>query len=594
MENNMQTKNEIENRKDESAVQQIQENSLAVRTDDYDSKKGIIVKEENDKFNKNLIEKYGEQDKKISEILKNYVDFENLPVAQYFSDEQKKAKTEGDLNKLSYGKKIKFLKECADDSSYTAGYLMLPQINSNFKVNRKSISAFLEWASKALQKRNDRYLLPEDEREAINDVLEKYINSKKFDLNKFNDVANLIHKSGSEKMLRTYEYLIQKAVNEYNAQKTKINSKYKKDKSRLNYEIQLLQQTLTKCFDVCIDGITSFIDSQIGQDSYTWYLNMSVNDLQEFFNATKTDDDYDVLKESQRKIENLLIKILAYYIKTSRKLIEQGCPINDIESKWNLNDVFDFVGSRTANQQLKLTIFKQYLGNNKQSEYLPIRLIENSLYDKTDTTTDATRAIIIDNLKDYRYGKTDKNEQTQIEYIIKNTILSSLSLSTKNHAIDKFKNEVVLQDAHSIPMINDSDLKSEIRWRLLELNIQNKQSEAKMSAFLSQIKIFQFTYQKNDSDFGFLIKTASEFRNNNQNIPQENLSYLFLSFLKSGLDFNDPVNAAVYSACIDYFADMKKKQSSLYQRTMQISLGTILQNNIPSQVKSYSLAKQLP
>lgn len=555
----------------------------------YDSVKKIVLENESRDFEADLNKNYGNQNEAIKEILGNYVDLNNLQFAPVFSDEGARNNIEKRLNKLSYAKQIKILGEAAKNDSYTLGYLILHQIKSKFKADRKSASVFISWTEIALQNRNDRYLLPEDERESINDIIEKCIASKKFDLTKFNDVAGLIQKSGSEKMLSAYKSLIQKAGNEYNAQKTKIYSKYKKDTARRDSEIEQLEQMFTKRFEVCVDGLIKFIDSQIRNDSYTWYLEMPINNLDNFFDEANR--YYDVLKAAQKKVDVLLVKILSYYIKTSRNLIQKGVSINDVESKWNLDQLFNLVGIKTSNQNLKLMIFQQYLNNAAQTDYLPLKLIEDSLCDKSKTASDAARQIIIDNLKNYRYIKTSNNEKILIENIIKDAILNSPSEQTQNYAMKAFKDEVVLNDNYNSIMINYSDLDSSIRWELFKDNVQNKKNDKEKSDFFARIKIFQFGYKTQSTDKDFLIKVSYEVFMNNMPLPEENKFGLGLCFLQSGSDYNHEYGS-IYDNCLDFIA--KNKVSESYPKISNQLAGLINSNSLPPQVSAYARAKMLP
>lgn len=555
----------------------------------YDSVKKIVLENESRDFEADLNKNYGNQNEAIKEILGNYVDLNNLPFAPVFSDEGARNNIEKRLNKLSYAKQIKILGEAAKNDSYTLGYLLLHQIKSKFKADRKSASLFIFWTEIALQNRNDRYLLPEDERETINDIIEKCIASKKFDLTKFNDVAGLIQKSGAENMLSAYKSLIQKAGNEYNAQKTKIYSKYKKDTARRDSEIEQLEQTFTKRFEVCVDGLIKFIDSQIRNDSYTWYLEMPINNLDNFFDEANR--YYDVLQAAQKKVDVLLVKILSYYIKTSRNLIQKGVSINDVESKWNLDQLFNLVGIKTSNQNLKLMIFQQYLNNAAQPDYLPLKLIEDSLCDKSKTASDAARQIIIDNLKNYRYIKTSNNEKILIENIIKDAILNSPSEQTQNYAMKAFENEVVLNDNYNSIMINYSDLDLSIRWELFKDNVQNKKNDKEKSDFFAKIKIFQFGYKNQSTDKDFLIKVSYEVFMNNMPLPEENKFGLGLCFLQSGSDYNHEYGP-IYDNCLDFIA--KNKVSESYPKISNQLAGLINSNSLPPQVSAYARAKMLP
>lgn len=555
----------------------------------YDSVKKIVLENESRDFEADLNKNYGNQNEAIKEILGNYVDLNNLPFAPVFSDEGARNNIEKRLNKLSYAKQIKILGEAAKNDSYTLGYLLLHQIKSKFKADRKSASLFIFWTEIALQNRNDRYLLPEDERETINDIIEKCIASKKFDLTKFNDVAGLIQKSGAENMLSAYKSLIQKAGNEYNAQKTKIYSKYKKDTARRDSEIEQLEQTFTKRFEVCVDGLIKFIDSQIRNDSYTWYLEMPINNLDNFFDEANR--YYDVLQAAQKKVDVLLVKILSYYIKTSRNLIQKGVSINDVESKWNLDQLFNLVGIKTSNQNLKLMIFQQYLNNAAQTDYLPLKLIEDSLCDKSKTASDAARQIIIDNLKNYRYIKTSNNEKILIENIIKDAILNSPSEQTQNYAMKAFENEVVLNDNYNSIMINYSDLDLSIRWELFKDNVQNKKNDKEKSDFFAKIKIFQFGYKNQSTDKDFLIKVSYEVFMNNMPLPEENKFGLGLCFLQSGSDYNHEYGP-IYDNCLDFIA--KNKVSESYPKISNQLAGLINSNSLPPQVSAYARAKMLP
>lgn len=555
----------------------------------YDSVKKIVLENESRDFEADLNKNYGNQNEAIKEILGNYVDLNNLPFAPVFSDEGARNNIEKRLNKLSYAKQIKILGEAAKNDSYTLGYLLLHQIKSKFKADRKSVSVFISWTEIALQNRNDRYLLPEDERETINDIIEKCIASKKFDLTKFNDVAGLIQKSGAENMLSAYKSLIQKAGNEYNAQKTKIYSKYKKDTARRDSEIEQLEQTFTKRFEVCVDGLIKFIDSQIRNDSYTWYLEMPINNLDNFFDEANR--YYDVLQAAQKKVDVLLVKILSYYIKTSRNLIQKGVSINDVESKWNLDQLFNLVGIKTSNQNLKLMIFQQYLNNAAQPDYLPLKLIEDSLCDKSKTASDAARQIIIDNLKNYRYIKTSNNEKILIENIIKDAILNSPSEQTQNYAMKAFENEVVLNDNYNSIMINYSDLDLSIRWELFKDNVQNKKNDKEKSDFFAKIKIFQFGYKNQSTDKDFLIKVSYEVFMNNMPLPEENKFGLGLCFLQSGSDYNHEYGP-IYDNCLDFIA--KNKVSESYPKISNQLAGLINSNSLPPQVSAYARAKMLP
>lgn len=555
----------------------------------YDSVKKIVLENESRDFEADLNKNYGNQNEAIKEILGNYVDLNNLPFAPVFSDEGARNNIEKRLNKLSYAKQIKILGEAAKNDSYTLGYLLLHQIKSKFKADRKSASLFISWTEIALQNRNDRYLLPEDERETINDIIEKCIASKKFDLTKFNDVAGLIQKSGAENMLSAYKSLIQKAGNEYNAQKTKIYSKYKKDTARRDSEIEQLEQTFTKRFEVCVDGLIKFIDSQIRNDSYTWYLEMPINNLDNFFDEANR--YYDVLQAAQKKVDVLLVKILSYYIKTSRNLIQKGVSINDVESKWNLDQLFNLVGIKTSNQNLKLMIFQQYLNNAAQPDYLPLKLIEDSLCDKSKTASDAARQIIIDNLKNYRYIKTSNNEKILIENIIKDAILNSPSEQTQNYAMKAFENEVVLNDNYNSIMINYSDLDLSIRWELFKDNVQNKKNDKEKSDFFAKIKIFQFGYKNQSTDKDFLIKVSYEVFMNNMPLPEENKFGLGLCFLQSGSDYNHEYGP-IYDNCLDFIA--KNKVSESYPKISNQLAGLINSNSLPPQVSAYARAKMLP
>lgn len=555
----------------------------------YDSVKKIVLENESRDFEADLNKNYGNQNEAIKEILGNHVDLNNLPFAPVFSDEGARNNIEKRLNKLSYAKQIKILGEAAKNDSYTLGYLLLHQIKSKFKADRKSASLFISWTEIALQNRNDRYLLPEDERETINDIIEKCIASKKFDLTKFNDVAGLIQKSGAENMLSAYKSLIQKAGNEYNAQKTKIYSKYKKDTARRDSEIEQLEQTFTKRFEVCVDGLIKFIDSQIRNDSYTWYLEMPINNLDNFFDEANR--YYDVLQAAQKKVDVLLVKILSYYIKTSRNLIQKGVSINDVESKWNLDQLFNLVGIKTSNQNLKLMIFQQYLNNAAQPDYLPLKLIEDSLCDKSKTASDAARQIIIDNLKNYRYIKTSNNEKILIENIIKDAILNSPSEQTQNYAMKAFENEVVLNDNYNSIMINYSDLDLSIRWELFKDNVQNKKNDKEKSDFFAKIKIFQFGYKNQSTDKDFLIKVSYEVFMNNMPLPEENKFGLGLCFLQSGSDYNHEYGP-IYDNCLDFIA--KNKVSESYPKISNQLAGLINSNSLPPQVSAYARAKMLP
>lgn len=527
----------------------------------YEDAKDEILSSEKinfeNKFNQKLNGQFKNQKNEIDSILKKYVDYsayENSVLD--FSDSNEKNQIEEKLNKLSYNKKIKILNECARNNTYSIGYLILPQIESEFKSNKKSFLVFEKWTDIALKNSNDRYLLPKDERESINKITKKYIDSKRFSLSKFDDIAALIQKSGSEYMLETYKSLLEVAICDYKKQTKNPKNTNKIEQAKNNFNTR---------FEKCILEIRKFIENQINTKSYTWYLNMKVSDLEKIF-KTANDANSDVLKENEISINAFLVELLVYYIETTRNIINSGVSLNQAE-KWELDSVFQFIGGKISNQNLKLQIFYNYMEMSNSQEnsklYLPLDLLKESLFDNKTNVDATTKKIFIDNLKNL---ESSSDVKMQIEDIIKDTILKSNDVNIKNYAINKFKNEVILNPNYNVELINNFSVEAEIRYKIFAANLEEKNEQEKSSFIRTgNISIFDgYLNILNEEDLPFLKKSVDEFvvNKNNNLLPLADKFHLILSFLKNApKKYPVDENRGVYQDCCDFILENKNSES---------------------------------
>lgn len=562
----------------------------------YDQAKNeIIVREEKqneESWTKNLNEKLVSQSEKIEETLKKYLEDDEIQNFS-FSKSSDIEQIENKISNLLENDKLKLFCDCENDNIYTLGYLVLPKIKDKIKFDD-----FEKWANIALRNSNDSYVLPEDNRETVIGIIENYIKSKKFDLERFDDVAELIQKTGSEKMLSLYEKLVDKAVQDY---ESKIKSKNFFFFDKKENELKQIQTTLKDRFEKCIQEITEFVKNQTKNSSYTWYLEMNPEFLEKIFKETEKTTNFNVIQESFATVEDLLKRLLSYYVETTRKIISAGLPIN-LAEKWNLDSAFQIIAERTQNQNLKIQIFNEYLGitNGAKNLPLPLPLIKNSLYGKNSTASESTKKIMIENLK-WRFVNS-KSDDLTIQEIIKNTIAKSVDV--KKFAFDSFKAvisentdfsreifeslatnykdendvnsilkecaEILIQkEKQDLPQavfdfINDENVGNyDLRFEILELIIKNLDSDDEKSAFLRKINICDedLTNQP-EKDLPFLRKSVLEFLKNKNSLPSDKLFLLVLTFLKNASD-DFPIfqNLAEYKNCVDFIFENRNSPS---------------------------------
>ena len=371
-----------------------------------DSKNEIITSEKTEK-RKTFNEIYFQQKEEIQKLLSNFIGNISL-------DDEKSniyVEFENKISALSDREKIKLIKKFTPTSSnYSVGFIILPAIK--YKLGkRNNINAFIKWAEMALQKRNDRYNLPQDESEQMNDVIQSYIGCNNFEIKNFNKLSSILQKTGSERMLVTYKLLLQKAVED--AKKKADNVPFKYRKNELAYKKELYKKFENK-FTQCINDIDQFLKNQIEKKSYTWYLEMDAGDLQNIFSIAEEikepETSTSVLLSCQNEINSFLNRLLSYYVETTRRILEKDENINT-DIKWNLNDLFDLIAARTSNQNLKRQILKEYFDNNKnQNNFpLPLKLIKDSLFNQNSNADISFKKDLLD-LLNLKYKKNPSHE----------------------------------------------------------------------------------------------------------------------------------------------------------------------------------------
>lgn len=589
----------------------------------FDYVKTEILQEESRVFNNELIKKFNNQKEEIKKFLEKYKSCftETQETFQDFTfDEKSDIKNIEDKIQKIPAKKI--LNDI-NNYNYAVGYLCIKHIK-NSKEIYKYIDSFIDWTNVALNKQNDKFLAKNED---IDTIIENYCDYPKFNIDKYNTLIDIATANGSSEELKIIKKILQKAkqkdIDNEDKKIAFINNKNKKESI----------EKFKKHYEKCLESVQKIIIHNKDNGLLSWFLESSTADLKDILeigNEIEDEKKQTILQSVKNQVDYLLINILDYYIKCATVLNSKGVQLDDISTKFKINEILQTVGSYIKNDNIKLDILKLYMDKTPDQNswaVLPLDLIENHLFSYRNDISESYKKNIISKLKD-RYSKTSNIEQTQISDIIKKVITDSLNkISIKKYAFDEFENlfsenETFLNDMliglinsyQNVPeinefikkifmkliknemsfssqifnLLNDSKYDEILKCDIINIFLKSCINTNEKEFFLSQINIFNNDFNDlKESHFLFLNKCRAEFLNDN-NIPILNRYALALSFIKEA---SAEKNNNEIQDCIDFVLNEKNYSLTKEFRTQLIDF--ITADKISQETRKFIIKKLL-
>lgn len=587
----------------------------------FDYAKTEIIQEESVFFNNELIKKFNNQKEDIEKFLKGYKNYftETQETFQEFTFNEKSdiKNIEDKIQKIPAKKIFNDI----NNYNYAVGYLCLKHIK-NSKEIYKYIDSFIDWANVALDKQNDKFLA---KNENIDTIIENYCNCSKFNIDKYNALIDIATANASSEELKIVKKILQKA------KQKDIDDKDKKIVFKKSKEESI--EKFKKHYEKCLEAVQKIILHNKDNGLLSWYLESSTADLKDILeigNEIEDEKKQSILQSVKNQVDYLLINILDYYIKCATVLNSKGVQLDDISSKFKINEILQTVGSYIKNDNIKLDILKLYMDKTPDQNswaVLPLDLIENHLFSYRNDISESYKKNIISKLKE-RYSKTSNIEQSQIRDIINKVVTDSLNkISIKKYAFDEFENlfsengiflndmltgliksyqnvpEInefikkifmkLIKNKVSFPsqifnLLNDPKYDEILKCDIINIFLKNCINCNEKEIFLSQINIFNNDFNDlKESHFPFLNKCKAEFLNDND-IPILNRYALALSFIKEA---SAEKNNNEIQDCIDFVLNEKNYSLTKEFRTQLIDF--ITADKISQETRKFIIKKLL-